>query len=279
MSLAILFSLLSISCSKIMSTASSDNKNLEYRFTGDQTYPYINTSKTSQTLVFNGQEISSVINSDLGFTARGRGISGDTLILEVVIDTLGVKINSMQGNITEDISSMKGKSFMMTMDMRGDNKDLDNAESLTYSIAGVQTSNMKSSFANLFPVLPAEDIHIGYTWQYTDTVTINTSTENNEMIMTTINKVESKETISAYDCYKISYSIDGSRAGSSQTPQGTITNNTKISGNGYFYFAISEGIIISDHAKMKADGSMMTPTGESVPLYVSTESVFKLRDQ
>ncbi|MDZ7739797.1 MAG: hypothetical protein U5K32_12170 [Bacteroidales bacterium] len=232
LSTALIISLISISCSRMMTAGSSDEQNMKYLYTGDQAYPYSQTSKTSQTVVFSGQEISSVINSNLGFTVTGKGISGGTLILEVLIDTLGIKISSMQGNINEDISSMKGKSFMMTMDQNGDNKDLDNAESLSYSIAGLQTANIKSSFANLFPVLPGENIHIGYSWQYTDTVNINTDTENAEMIMSSASTVESKEKISGYDCYKISYSINGTRDGSSQTPQGMIISNVDINGSG-----------------------------------------------
>ncbi|MFP4487973.1 MAG: hypothetical protein ACLFN1_01590 [Bacteroidales bacterium] len=278
LSTALIISLASISCSKIMTAGSSDGDNLEYLFAGDETYPYMQSSKTSQTVEVNGQEISTVINSDLGFTATGKGISSGTLILEVVIDTLGVRISSMQGNITEDISSMKGKSFLMTMDRNGDNKDLDNAESLTYSIAELQTANMKSSFANFFPVLPGESIQTGYSWQYTDTVNINTDTESAEIIMSNINTVDSKEEVSGYDCYKISYSIQGSRDGSSQTPQGTIISNVDISGSGYYYFAYREGIIISDHMDMEAEGSMVMPTGESMPLYMTTVSDFKLQE-
>ncbi len=274
----LIISLVSVSCSKMTTAGSSNEQNLEYLYTGDQVYPYNQTSKTNQTVVFGGQEISTIINSNLGFTAAGKGISNGTLILDVTIDTLGIKISSMQGNITEDISSMKGKSFMMSMDQDGDNKDLDNAESLSYTIAGLQTANMKSSFANLFPVLPGENIHIGYTWQYSDTININTDTENAEMIISNASTVESKENISGYDCYKISYSIKGTRSGSSQTPQGMIISNADISGTGYFYFAFREGILVSDHTDMKSEGSMVMPTGESLPLYMTSVSDFKLME-
>lgn len=278
LSTALIISMSSTSCSKMMTAGSSDEQKMEYLYTGDQTYPYSQTSKTIQTVVFNGQEISTVINSRLGFTATGKGIAGSTLILEVIIDTLGMSISSMQGNITEDISSVKGKSFLMTMDRSGDNKDLDNAESISYSIAGLQTANMKSSFANLFPVLPGENMHTGYTWQHTDTVNISTDTENAEMIMSSTSTVGSKEKVSGYDCYRVSYSIEGTRDGSSQTAQGMIVTNADIKGTGHFYFAFREGIIISDHTDMKAEGSLLMPTGESVPLYMTSVADISLQE-
>ncbi len=273
----ILVTALSISsCSKKLTSSSSDAGNLEYRFTGNESYSYMQSSKANQTIVFGGQEVNTSINSILGFTTRGKGIVNGSLILEITVDTLGVSINSMGTNMKEDISNLKGKSFMMTMDPKGDNKDLDEAESMTFTVAGVQTSNLKSSFVMLFPKLPKENIKIGYIWQQTDTININTETENAEMIIVSNNTIESRETVSGYDCYKISYVASGTRDGSSQTPQGLIITNTDVSGTGYLYFAIKEGIVVSDHSDIKTDGDLVIPSGESIPMYITATSELKL---
>ena len=264
------------SCSKKLTSSSSGAENLEYGFTGNESYSYMQSSKISQAIVFGGQEVNTAVNSNLGFTTRGKGIVNGSLILEITIDTLGVSINSMGTDMKEDISSLKGKSFMMTMDPKGDNKDLDEAESMTYTIAGIQTSNLKSSFVMLFPELPEENIKIGYTWQQTDTINVNTETENAEMIIVTNNTIESRETVSGYDCYKISYVASGTRDGSSQTPQGLIISNADVSGTGYLFFAIKEGIVVSDHSDMKTDGDLVIPSGESIPMYVTATSELKL---
>ncbi|HEN20785.1 MAG TPA: hypothetical protein ENN86_02110, partial [Desulfobacteraceae bacterium] len=215
-------------CSRKLASASSDQASLEYRFTGNDSYSYIQSSKAIQTVVFGGQEASTSINSKMGFTASGKGIVNGSLMIEITVDTMGVAINSMGTNVQEDISSIKGKSFMLTMDTRGKDKNLDEAESLTYSLAGLQTSNMKASFINIFPGLPEENIHIGYSWQDTDTVNINTETENAEIIITSNNTVEAREKISGYDCYKIVYRVRGTRDGSSNTPQGFFISNADV---------------------------------------------------
>jgi len=274
--IALLIALTTGSCNKLMTAKKDGATSLEYEFSGNESYPYKQTSKTTQTVVFSGQEMNTVVNSRLGFTVSGRGIANDILILGVTIDTLGLKINSMQGNITENVSSVKGKSFLMSMDQKGGNKDLDEAEEITYSIAGLQTSNMKASFISIFPGLPEENIQTGYTWQETDTVNISTETENAEIIMTSNKTVESRENMSGYDCYKISYTSEGTRETSSQTAQGLIVTNADVSSTGYFYFAINEGIIVSNHTEAKSDGSLVIPTGESLPMFITTVSDLSL---
>lgn len=263
-------------CSKKLTSASSGAVNLQYGFTGNESYSYTQSSQVNQSIVFGGQEVNTLLDSNLGFSVKGKGIVNGSLILEVTVDTLGVTISGMGTNMKEDIKDLKGKSFMMTMDPNGDNKDLDEAEAMTYTIAGTQSSNMKATFSMLFPELPEGNIQTGYTWQKTDTITINTETENVEMIALSNNTVESRETVSGYDCFKISYAISGTRDGSSQTPQGLILSNADVTGTGYFYFAIKEGIIISDHSDIKTDGDIVIPTGESIPMFTTMTGDLKL---
>lgn len=265
------------SCSKQLLSSTEKGSILEYKFTGDDSYKYLQSSEVVQTIDFNGQDINTYINSDLGFTAIAKGISNGSLILDITLDTLGVSINSMQGNMKEDISDLKGKSFMMTMDLDGANMDLDEAAKLKYTVAGMQNSNLKASFLEIFPELPGSSTEIGYTWQDTDTVTINTETENVELILTTDNIIEAKETKAGYECYKISYKISGTRDGSSQTPQGMVLTSADIKGTGHYYFAAKEGIIVSSLTNSNSDGSVTIPTGQNLPMYMTTKSEFSLK--
>lgn len=275
-SLIIVISLGMAGCAKKLSSSSSGAGNLEYGFTGNESYSYLQTSKTIQTIVFGGQEVNTTIDTDLGFTAKGKGIVNGDLILEISVDTLGVSINAMGTNMNEEISSVKGKSFMMNMSTKGADKDLDEAEQITYSIAGLQSSHLGANFLMIFPELPEANVSVGYTWEDKDTVTVSTETENAELILVSNNMVEAREEVSGYDCYKISYQATGTRDGSSQTPQGLVVTNTDVKVSGYYYFAIKEGIIISDHSEMKTEGDVIIPTGESIPLYMTATSDFKL---
>ncbi|MCF8222440.1 MAG: hypothetical protein K9J25_04780 [Bacteroidales bacterium] len=265
------------SCSKKLLSSTEKGSTLEYKFTGDDSYKYLQSSEVVQTIDFNGQDISTYINSDLGFTASAKGIANGSLILDITLDTLGVSINSMQGNMKEDISDLKGKSFMMTMDLDGDNMDLDEAAKLQYTVAGMQNSNLKASFMEIFPELPGSGTEIGYTWQDTDTVTINTETENVELILTTDNIIEAKEKKFGYDCYKVSYKLSGTRDGSSQTPQGMVLTSSDVKGTGHYYFAAKEGVIVSSHTNSNSDGSVTIPTGQNLPMYMTTKSDLLLK--
>lgn len=265
-------------CSKKLASSSSAEGNLEYGFSGHESFSYTQSSQAMQTIVYMGQEVNTSINSNMGFTAKGKGIVNGDLIIEISLDTLGISMNAMGTNMKEDVSELKGKSFMMTMSPKGADKDLDEAEKMTYTFAGIQSSNLKDSFTAVFPELPpVAKATIGYTWQDTDTITVNTETENAEIILTSNNTVEAREEVRGYDCYRISYLLSGTRDGSSQTPQGLVISNVDVSGTGYFYFAVKEGVIISDHSEIKTEGDVVIPTGESIPMYSTTTTEFNLR--
>ncbi|MFO7851034.1 MAG: hypothetical protein ACQERS_07885 [Bacteroidota bacterium] len=275
-SLILISAIIISGCGRKLTSSTSGAGNLKYEFTGNESYSYNQSSQVSQSIVFGGQEVNSSVKSELGFTTSGRGIANGSLIIDITIDTLGVAISGMGTSMQEDINDLKGKSFMMTMDPKGENKNLDEAENMNYDIGGMQTTSLKSSFMMLFPVLPEENIQIGYTWEDTDTVTIDADTENAEMIITTNNTVESREEVAGYDCYKINYMVSGTRDGSSQTPQGLVIMNLDIEGTGHYYFAIKEGIIVSDQSELKMDGDLTIPTGETVPVYMTAKSELKL---
>jgi len=275
--LAIILVLLTTAgCSKKLLSSTEKGSILEYKFTGDDSYKYKQSSELVQTIDFNGQDISTYIDSDLGFTASAKGIAKGSLILDITLDTLGVNIRSMQGNMKEDISDLRGKTFMMTMDPNGANMDLDEAAKLKYTVAGMQNSNLKASFMEIFPELPVSSIEVGYTWQDTDTVNINTETDNVELVLTSDSRIEAKEKKSGYDCYKISYTISGTRDGSSQTPQGMVLTSLDVEGTGYYYFAFKEGIVVSSHLESTSDGNVTIPTGQNIPMYMTTKSDLSL---
>jgi hypothetical protein len=275
-SLVIIVVVMLSGCGRKLSSAASSTGDLKYGFTGNESYSYSQKSSITQSMVFGGQEVVTNVNSELGFTTAGRGISNGSLILEVTVDTLGIYLNAMGTTMNEDIKEMQGKSFMMTMDPKGEDKNLDDAEGMTYTIAGVQTADLKESFMMIFPRLPKEIVQPGYTWEDTDTVNINTETETAEMILSSVNTVEAREVVAGYDCYKVSYTVSGTRDGSSQTPQGLILMNLDISGTGYYYFAIKEGIIVSDNSDLKMDGDIIIPTGDSLPMEMTTKTELKL---
>ena len=256
--------LLFAGCSS-MKQAKTDANNMTYKFAGAKAFSYGQTSEMVQSIVYNGQEISSLINTETGFTLVPGSKTGDKISLNVTMDTLGISVESMQGNIVDDIDHIKGKSFNISLSERGEESDLDEAEKITYMIAGQQESNLKGAFLMLFPNLPAEPANVGFSWEENDTIDMSTGTENVVMIMKSVNTVAALEEFGGYNCLKIAYTFTGERNATSNTAEGTISSGGDMNGTGYFYFAPEEGLLVKDHSEIKFDGSIMIPTGGSLP--------------
>lgn len=257
-------------CNPKATVSKIDAYKLEYKLSGDQPYKYLQDSKITQSIVYMGQEINTVINSCLGFTALATGASESDVDINITIDSLGYTINSVQGNMVEDMDELAGEKFNMSMSKNGKVRDLDEAEKLKYTVAGTQSADMKSSFTMIFPTLPAENIKIAHTWTDTDTIDVSTPTDDVQMIMTSNNTVESREELNGYDCFRIGYTMTGTRDGSSTTPQGIIVTSSDLSGSGHYYFAFKEGIIIKDHAEIMSEGEVVIPGGEAIPMNMET---------
>jgi hypothetical protein len=240
---------------------------LRYKFNQGETYKYRQSSEMNQIMEYMGQEIGATVSSTFGFEINpGEKVEGVSS-LGITIDTMGVTVKSMQGDFVTPSKELIGKQLTIKLSETGVESELEEAAAIKYLIAG-QESNLKSSFSMFFPDLPTEGVMVGYTWTQTDTVDLSAGTESATMIITSNNTISGRETMNGYDCYVISSTVSGVRDAVSNTGQGSISSTGNISGSGTTHFAPSEGILVKDVANSKIDGSILIPTGESLPLFI-----------
>lgn len=270
----ILPALIVAGCSSTGKISSPSAELIRYKFNDNQTYTYHQSSTMIQTINYMGQEMGATVTSEMGFDIIPVKTLDGVTDLEIIIDTLGVSVKSIQGNMSSPID-LRGKKFNIRLSDRGKESNLEEAAKIRYSVAG-QEANLKPTFALLFPDLPAEGVVNGYTWTQVDTVDQSTGSESATMIITSNNTVSGRETINGLDCYVITTVLKGLRDSYSDTPEGGVSVAGDITGSGTLYFAPAEGMFVKDNTKIRMEGSVMIPTGESLPMTVESEYTTEL---
>ena len=124
--------LLLAGCSSVKQSSPEAN-NLKYKPSGEKSISYVQTANMVQTIVFSGQEINQSIKTAVGFSVVLESKSEDLLGLDIIMDTLGISIETAQGNIVEDMDEIKGKNLTISLSEKGKESDLDEAEEITYT--------------------------------------------------------------------------------------------------------------------------------------------------
>jgi hypothetical protein len=257
-------------CSATKSVATDNSTQLKYRFMEGNSYTYLQNSDMTQTVIYMGQEMGSVIKTSLGFTVTRDGFEDGKISLNTTIDTLGVSLQAIQGSFASDIADVKGKNFTFNISETGEESNLQGAAEIKYSMAGQET-NLKPLFQLFFQDLPAEAVTVGYTWNDADTIDLSTGSETASMTISSINTITGKESVNGFDCFVIKITFTGVRDSGSDTPQGYISTVGDMVGEGTIYFAPAEGIMVKDNTKVKIDGSVNIPTGESLGMIIESE--------
>lgn len=272
---AVIMTIIMAGCASTGKVSTNTGETLAYRFEADKNYTYSQSSSMLQTIIYMGQEIGATVNSSIIFTLKPEAPVNGTNNLQVTIDSLGVAIKSAQGNFASNVEDVKGKSFTMKLSATGVESDLEGAADLKYSLAGQET-NLETIFTMFFPDMPAELVTAGYSWPDSDTIDLSAGSESATMIINSTNTVSGREMVNGYDCLVINTIITGTRDASSNGPQGNISSTGDITGSGTYYFAPAEGLLVKDNTKIKVDGSLFIPTGESIPLILVSEYTTEL---
>jgi hypothetical protein len=257
-------------CSATSKVAKDTGSSLTYKLDPGKSLTYLQSSTAVQTVTYMGQEMGATINSSIGFQVSSTGSEEGVLDLSILVDTLGVNVQSPQGNFKSSIDELIGKKFSMKLSQKGKESHTEEAAKLKYSVAGQET-NLEPSFKMMFPDVPEGSVKIGSTWTDNDTINLSSGTETSTMVMKSENTIAAIEEMNGYRCIVIKAVITGVRDGGSDTPQGYISTSGKITGESTVYFAIDEGLLVKDHTKVNIDGYISIPTGESLPLIIETE--------
>ena len=136
---------------------------LEYKLPAGRTLTYQSKSEESQIMDVMGQSMDTSTTATSVFTFTSKGLKDKNFLLGVTIDDLGVSVTGAQGDMSPDMSSVKGKSFDMVLSPLGNELDVSGAEAITYDIAG-ESRNLASGFKMFFPDMPGKPVKVGDTW-------------------------------------------------------------------------------------------------------------------
>jgi hypothetical protein len=255
-------------CSKKPQASTNPSDLLNYSFEGEAVKQYTAASKVNMLIIAGGQEIPVDIENILSYSLSKISVDNDKIEVNIKIDSMHGVFKSMQGDMTTNPEELRNREFSMTISKKGDESGLEEAAQIEYTGVNGEKANLKSSFAYLFPDLPSGATGIGYTWEDNDTIDMSASGQTILMIINSKNTIAAREKYMGYDCFKITSTSTGERSQSGDSPAGYISSSGELTGTGYLYFAIKEGIVIKEHVDQKLEGDMTIPTGDTFPMYM-----------
>jgi len=186
---------------------------LQYRMAEDQVLKYKLTIEQTQDVEVMGQQMKTETKGEIAFTAKSKGLKENNQQLGITIDSMIISINSPQGELAPDMSSVEGKSFDMTISMLGKELDLSGAESIQYDLGQAGKRDLASNFQAMFPDLAGKPVKIGDTWTSKDAITEKVGTGEIKISLESLNTLGGFETVDGLECAKITVEITGTLEG------------------------------------------------------------------
>lgn len=225
---------------------------LEYRMPTQHVLKYDLTSEFIMGMDVMGQEVDVTTNSRNAFSIQPQDTQDGNHRLQVVIDTLYMKVVSPRGEINPDMSSVIGHPFALVISPKGKELDFSEAEALKYQLGEYQELNVSSDFQTLFPNLPDKPVTIGDTWNSVDTVVEKSQDGYLRMTSTLVHTLEGYEVLAGYDCVKIQSVYQGNLEGESESRGIQMKTTGNFEGMDTWYFAYKEGLLLKNTSQGRA---------------------------
>lgn len=230
---------------------------LEYNFPENVPVSFLSSSKVSQTMDVNGQNIEANVDADFGCTVKATGKQDRNLKMEIRIDTMYRSIETPAGSSGGAVKEVQGKVFNMILSPFGAEEDLAEAEKITFTIEGSGETNLAQSMTNFFPNLPKRPVKAGDTWTTYDTIRGGKSAENAfKLFVKAENRFEGIEKMNGVDCAKITSTLSGTREQKAQSMGMDVVTGGSFNGKGELFFAVREGYYIKQVDSTRMDGTI-----------------------
>jgi hypothetical protein len=220
---------------------------LQYRMAEDLALRYQLTIEQTQDVEVMGQQIKTETNT---------------------IDSMKIKINSPQGELTPDMTTVEGKSFDMIMSRLGKELDLSGAESIQYDLGQAGKRDLASNFQAIFPDLADKPVKVGDTWTSKDTITEKVGSGEIKISLESLNTLAGFETVDGLECAKITAKITGTLEGGGEQMGADLAFKGEIEGSDTWYFAYKEGFFVYEKVDVLTKGSVSVrgPQEMSIPM-------------
>jgi hypothetical protein len=249
---------------------------LEYKMPEGRALSYQTSGEVVESAEIMGQTRESHSTSSDAFSLRGKGRKGQDLLLGVTIDDMSMVITAPQGDVSPDLTSLRGKSFDMVLSPLGSEVDVSAAEAITYeSPAGPRS--IATGFKLFFPDLPGKPLKAGDSWPSGGGTTEKAGGIEMRLEFQNVNTYEGLETIDGRECARIRSEVTGSISGSGNQQGMDMVFSGTGKGTDLWYFALNEGIYVKSTSDMKMDISItLSALGQTLPTTQTRKGEVKL---
>lgn len=250
---------------------------LEYKMPAGRTLTYQAKSEESQVMEIQGQSMSTDTTGTSTFTFKAKGPKEKNFLVGVSIDDIATTVtSSAQGDVSPNMSTVKGKSFDMVLSPLGNEVDVTAAEAITFDMAG-ESRNISAGFKTFFPDLPGKPVKIGDTWPSSTSVEEKTSSMSIKVDQQYVNTLEGFETIDGIECARISSQITGTITGTGNQGGMDLGFSGTTKGKDVWYFAVKEGFFVKNANESTSEMSIdVAAAGMTIPANMTTKSEVKL---
>jgi len=227
----------------IASEAPASGLVLEYKMPAGRVLRYMDRTETREVSDVMGETIESQTTSTSAYSFQAKGWRGTNHLLGVTVDDMNMNVTSSVGDLSPDLTSVRGRSFDMVLSPLGVEVDVSGAESITYEFAS-GPRNIASGFKTFFPDLPGKPIKVGDSWPSNYIIDEKSGTKDIRMEFQSFNTLEGFETVDGMECARITSMITGKISGSGKRPGHDMLFAGTHKATEVWSFAFKEGIYV-----------------------------------
>lgn len=224
----------------LVAAPSAMAQTLRYGGEPGQAYTYTRQQTDHVTQTVQGTENQTEVSSFWRYDTTLESADGGTVTYTVVHDTIAISTTPSTGP-TPDFSSIYGEPITVRMTRRGDIQSVDVPEDLPESAARL---NLQTTYQNMFPRLPEDEVSTGSSWA--DTVSITTNQNGLDIQVEAVRSYTVGETVDrgGRSGLQIDYMTDMTIEGAG-AQQGTEISLTGTgTGDGVFWITAGEGVLL-----------------------------------
>lgn len=249
---------------------------LEYKMPEGRTLSYQTDGEVVESAEIMGQTRESRTTSSDAFSLRAKGRKEKDFVIGVTIDTMALSTATPQGDMSPDLTSLRGKSFDMVLSPLGSEVDVSAAEAITYE-SRTGPRNIAAGFKLFFPDLPGKPLRVGDSWPSGTGMTEKAAGIEIKFEFQNVNTFEGLETVDGRECARIRSEVTGTISGSGNQQGMDMVFSGTGKGTDLWYFAVKEGVYVKSTSDMKMDISItLSQLGQTLPTTQTRKGETKL---
>ncbi|NTV80690.1 MAG: hypothetical protein HGA24_04620 [Candidatus Aminicenantes bacterium] len=249
---------------------------LEYKMPEGRILSYQSIGEGVESTEAMGQSMESHTSSRDAFSLKAKGRKEGNLLMGVTIEDMAITITGPQGDMSPDMTSVKGRTFDMVVSPLGAEVDVAGAEAITYEMA-TGRRNISTGFKLFFPDLPGRSLKVGESWPSGGGTDEKAGGLNLRFDFQNANTLEGFETVDGMVCARVRSQVTATISGSGNQQGMDMAFSGTGQGTDLWYFAVKEGIYVKSTAQMTMDMSItISSIGQTIPVKQTRKGEVKL---